>query len=273
VDDPVTDHVDASGPVELRAQRLLVDLSARRGQAAREQQSILRTEQRQLEAARAGVHNQDPHAGQPTRSAQPQPRALTPPLWGAGEPWLRRASIASMTTRPSFHWRSVVRSWLGRLLWCRDDSPDVLDGRRGLEQQFSVSTGARERFQIVVVQGDLDAAPAAELDDAIEGCPDELPVIIDLSGVDAISSAGLDVLLRDRRAGTALVCPPGNVMRLFEVVRTNRRVPIFKDLDSAVQSIALGRFTRPGVASRKPLHEGARALVHAREATQPPAYV
>ena len=80
-------------------------------------------------------------------------------------------------------------------------------------------------------------------------------------------------LLRDRRAGTALVCPPGNVTRLFEVVRTNRRVPIFKDLDSAVQSIALGRFARAAGTSRKPSHQGTRTLVHAREATQPPAYV
>jgi anti-anti-sigma factor len=142
-----------------------------------------------------------------------------------------------------------------------------------LEQHFSVSTRVRGCFQIVVVQGDLDAAPAAELGDAIDGCQDGRPVIIDLSGVDFMSSAGLDVLLRDRRAGTALVCPPGNVTRLFEVVRTNRRVPIFKDLDSAIQSIALGRNVQPRAPTRKTSQEGTRKLGHAREATQPPAYV
>lgn len=142
-----------------------------------------------------------------------------------------------------------------------------------MEHHFSVSTGARKRFQIVVVRGDLDAAPAAELDDAIDGCQDGRPVIIDLSGVDFISSAGLDVLLRDRRAGTALVCPPGNVTRLFEVVRTNRRVPIFKDLDSAIQSIALGLSAKRHAPSRNTSREGTRKPVRAREATQPPAYV
>jgi anti-anti-sigma factor len=122
-----------------------------------------------------------------------------------------------------------------------------------LEHQFSVSTEAREGVQIVFVRGDLDRAPAAELNDAIERCRDGSPVIIDLSGVDFMSSAGLDVLLRDRRSQTALVCPPGNVARLFEIVRTNRRVPIFKDLDSAIQSVALGQTTQPPATSHTQL--------------------
>ncbi len=142
-----------------------------------------------------------------------------------------------------------------------------------MEHQFSVSTEAREGVQIVFVRGDLDRAPAAELNDAIEGCRDGSPVIIDLSGVDFMSSAGLDVLLRDRRAQTALVCPPGNVARLFEIVRTNRRVPIFKDLDSAIQSVALGQITQPPATSRNSSHEGTRKLVHAGEVTQPSTYL
>jgi hypothetical protein len=38
---------------------------------------------------------------------------------------------------------------------------------------------------------------------------------------------------------TALVCPPGNVMRLFEIVRANRRVPVFEDTDAALESLTL----------------------------------
>jgi anti-anti-sigma factor len=110
-----------------------------------------------------------------------------------------------------------------------------------MEEEFSVSTGVREGVQIVVVRGDLDEVTAAELDAAIDGCRDGWPVIVDLSGVEFMSSAGIHVVLRDRRARTALVCPPGNVARLFEVVRANRRVPIFPDLDSAIQGLKLSR--------------------------------
>ena len=117
----------------------------------------------------------------------------------------------------------------------------------------------------MVVLGDLDEMLADELDDAIERRRDGRPVVIDLSGVDFMSSTGLDVLLRDRRAQTALVCPAGNVARLFEVVRTNRRVSIFKDLDSAIQSVTLGRSAQPHAPSRNPSQEGTRKLVHARE--------
>jgi anti-anti-sigma factor len=105
----------------------------------------------------------------------------------------------------------------------------------------------------VVVRGDLDELLAAELDDACEECLDGWSLIIDLSGVEFISSAGLVVLLRDRRARTALVCPPGSVARLFDVVRTNRRVPIFKDLDSAIQSVRLSRSVEPHAATCRPL--------------------
>jgi anti-anti-sigma factor len=87
-----------------------------------------------------------------------------------------------------------------------------------MEDEFSVSIGVREGVQIVVVRGDLDEVTTDELDTAIDGCRDGWPVIIDLSGVEFMSSAGLHAVLRDRRAQTALVCPPGNVARLFEIV-------------------------------------------------------
>jgi hypothetical protein len=32
----------------------------------------------------------------------------------------------------------------------------------------------------------------------------------------------------------SIVAPPGNVARLFEIVRANRRCPLFTDLDGAI---------------------------------------
>lgn len=48
------------------------------------------------------------------------------------------------------------------------------------------------------------------------------------------------MLLKDRPAELALVCAPG-VCRVFEIVRADRRVPIFPDLDIAVQSLTLSK--------------------------------
>jgi anti-sigma B factor antagonist len=102
-------------------------------------------------------------------------------------------------------------------------------------EAFSLSTGVREGCQIIVVRGELDEAAAPELEDAIDGCGDGWPVVVDLSNIVFISSAGIHSLLRERQARIALVCPPGNVMRLFEIVRANRRVPIFPSLDAAIE--------------------------------------
>jgi len=108
-----------------------------------------------------------------------------------------------------------------------------------VDEAFSISTGVRDGCQIIVVRGEIDELTVPELEDALEACPDGWPVIVDMSNVVFISSAGIHALLRDRPGQIALVCPPGNIMRLFQIVRANRRVPIFEDLDAAIQSAAL----------------------------------
>jgi len=105
-------------------------------------------------------------------------------------------------------------------------------------EQFSISTGVREGFQTLVVRGELDELTAPELDTAIDGHRDGWPVVIDLSQTESITSAGLHVLLRDRER-LAIVCPPGNVRRLFEIVQAKRQVTIFSDLETAIQSLTL----------------------------------
>jgi anti-anti-sigma regulatory factor len=86
-------------------------------------------------------------------------------------------------------------------------------GKIGASEWFSVTTGACEGIQVVVVRG----------------------------GVEFISSAGIHVLLRERPRPPALASPPGNVARVLEIVRAGRRVPVFDDLDSAVRSLTLRR--------------------------------
>jgi anti-sigma B factor antagonist len=105
--------------------------------------------------------------------------------------------------------------------------------------QFSVSRGTREGLEVLVVRGELDELTAPELDLRIDGHRDGRPVVVDLTETEFISSAGLHVLLRDRPQPIALICPPGNVRRVLDIVRADLRLPTFSDLDTAVQSLIL----------------------------------
>jgi anti-anti-sigma regulatory factor len=75
----------------------------------------------------------------------------------------------------------------------------------------------------------------SELEEAIGSFPGAVRVLIDLSNIVFISSTGIHALLRERDPAVALVCPPGNVMRLFEIVRASNRVAIYESLDEALQ--------------------------------------
>lgn len=114
-----------------------------------------------------------------------------------------------------------------------------------MDEPFSIATGMRDGYQIIVITGELDEATAPELDAAIDGSPEGWPVIVDLSKIVFISSAGIHAVLRDRLRRIALVCPPGNVLRLFEIVRANHLVPIFESLEAAIQSSPLLGPTSP----------------------------
>lgn len=108
-----------------------------------------------------------------------------------------------------------------------------------MEDGLWISAVAQQGVRIVVLSGELDELTTPELDELLDDSPGDVPVLIDLSGVTFVSSAGIHALLRERKASTALVCPPGSVMRLFEIVRANRRVPIFEGMDAALASLAV----------------------------------
>jgi anti-anti-sigma factor len=87
---------------------------------------------------------------------------------------------------------------------------------------------------VIRVKGELDEQTSAELEEAIDSCSDTDLVLIDLSSIVFISSTGIHALLRERATPVALVCPPGNVMRLFQIVRASNRVAIYESLDEAL---------------------------------------
>jgi anti-anti-sigma factor len=103
-----------------------------------------------------------------------------------------------------------------------------------VDEVLSIATGVREGFQIVVVRGELDELTAPELERAIDACPPGWPLVIDLGGIEFMSSAGLHVLLRERVRRLTLVRPPEQIARLFEIVDADHHAQIVDDLDAAI---------------------------------------
>src|SRR5438445_612279 len=99
--------------------------------------------------------------------------------------------------------------------------------------------------QVVTLRGGVarDAAPL--LDDALDQLSRREKVIVDLSRLDVLTSAGLQSLLRERRFGwPALACPDGRIGRILEIVQAHRVVPIYRDLDGALAALADSGFRR-----------------------------
>lgn len=103
---------------------------------------------------------------------------------------------------------------------------------------LSITTGALEGCQVVVVRGELDELTAPQLEAAITMCADGWPLVIDIVSVEFVSSAGLHVLLKDRDRQIALVCQSRNVERLFEIVGSNGVPAVFDELDEAIDSLS-----------------------------------
>lgn len=89
------------------------------------------------------------------------------------------------------------------------------------------------------VRGELDEVAAPILEQAIDG-EHGAPLIVDLSEVEFICSAGIHVLLKPRRERPAIVCPPGNVARVLGIVRAEKTTHVFEDLASAQDSLCAG---------------------------------
>jgi anti-anti-sigma factor len=85
---------------------------------------------------------------------------------------------------------------------------------------------------------DMGTAPA--LDEALHACTDGRPVVVDLTGLAFIESAGVHALLRQRDVGrpSAIVrAPASNVGRVLEIVEAQRAIPVYEDVAEAVERL------------------------------------
>src|SRR5258708_40065625 len=97
-------------------------------------------------------------------------------------------------------------------------------------ERFSNSAGVREGFQVLVVRGELDERTAPDLEASVNGHRNGWPLIVDLSNLEFMSSTGLHILVRVGSERHALVCPAGNIRRLFRIVPADRLIPIYSTL-------------------------------------------
>jgi anti-sigma B factor antagonist len=108
----------------------------------------------------------------------------------------------------------------------------------------------KDGIQIVSVSGEVDLYSAHRLRELIwrakrQAGGDPPRVVVDLSGVEFIDTAGLEVLLEewnatrqfDRRL--CLVAQQGPITRLFEVTGLSELFDLYAELDAAVESCVL----------------------------------
>jgi anti-sigma B factor antagonist len=108
----------------------------------------------------------------------------------------------------------------------------------------------KDRIQIVSVSGEVDLTSAPRLHEVIwrtkEHVEDDPPrVIVDLSEVEFMDTAGLSVLLEESNAigqsgeRLCLVAREGPITRLLEVTGLSESFDVYAELDAAVGSCTL----------------------------------
>ena len=122
----------------------------------------------------------------------------------------------------------------------RDSTPDfqVYDDTSPLLAVHRTDVGYRT---VLTVIGEVDLASASDLLDAVGTASDSgaQELWVDLSATTFLDSCGLHLLLDtdDRARGLdrsiAIICPPGNVRRTFELAGLAHRLPLYDDLTAA----------------------------------------
>jgi anti-sigma B factor antagonist len=109
---------------------------------------------------------------------------------------------------------------------------------------LTLETSKAGRVAVVALNGELDLAGAAALEQELARLESELPaaLVIDLRGVEFMDSSGLRVIavasVRAEEAGRRLAIVPGNdqVMRVFEVTRMRERLDFVAGPDEVTRA-------------------------------------
>ena len=114
-------------------------------------------------------------------------------------------------------------------------------------RKLSTRAEARRGVAVLLVAGEVDLATAPRLGQAIdEAMTPGAPLIVDLSGVEFIDSAGLRSLaLAERTAaefgGRLLIVPSPAASRVFEITGLTSAFELCQDLDAALDAAGADR--------------------------------
>jgi anti-sigma B factor antagonist len=113
-----------------------------------------------------------------------------------------------------------------------------------VQAPLDVERVSRDGVELVLVEGEIDIATAPRLLSALNQSVAEAlnSVVIDLTKVGFMDSTGLALLinahrrLNRRQKGFAVVCPPGPMLRVFEVTDMIDMLCVCPDRESATQA-------------------------------------
>jgi anti-sigma B factor antagonist len=108
-------------------------------------------------------------------------------------------------------------------------------------QLLAVERRSNAGLELLLVGGELDIATAPRLIGALNGAVQDAlrSLVVDLTEVDFMDSTGLALLINAHRRltrrskGFAVVCPPGPLLRVFEVTDMVETLQVRPDRDSA----------------------------------------
>jgi anti-sigma B factor antagonist len=103
--------------------------------------------------------------------------------------------------------------------------------------QFEVAASRSGARTVVTVSGELDIATAPQLSAVITLAMGSRPeaLWIDLTALTFIDSTGLHVLSQANHrydGALAIICPPGNIRRVFEIAGLAAELPLCDGLES-----------------------------------------
>jgi len=113
-------------------------------------------------------------------------------------------------------------------------------------EKLRISSAVREGFPVVTVSGEIDLYTAPRFSDALaEASGNAAALIVDLSTISYIDSAGLSALLAvfrrlsSRGASLYVISPPNNpgVRRVMEVTRLDSLISVRPTLEDALKEL------------------------------------
>jgi anti-sigma B factor antagonist len=114
-------------------------------------------------------------------------------------------------------------------------------------QPLAVERRSEDGVEFVLVEGEVDIATASKLISVLNSSVAEAikSVVVDLTHVGFMDSTGLALLINAnrrlslRRKGFAVVCPPGQLRKVFEITDMIDTLHVCPDWESAQKASAL----------------------------------